>query len=244
MMKYLAHHLPDKISKYIDLFLGGGSMLLYIIQKYAPAEVVGNDINKGLIAYYREVQKNPDAMIRSLRLIKSVYTTDQFGEYFRQLNSEKADEFFMMNKTSFSGIGYNYSKAAYERNFTISSIDKISGISDVIRNTIFSNLDFREIKFPFRNFFIYIDPPYYSNSHKGLYGKNGEYHKRFDHDALRAFVERYAKHNNIMLSYDDCDEVRQMYKDFDVVPFNFTYSMTNTGGNKCKLGKELIIRNY
>lgn len=244
MVKKLEVHFPKKIDNYFDLFLGGGSVLLHVIQKYMPIEIMGNDIDKDLINYYCKVQKKPDEIINTILDIKNNFDSDQFRKKFNDLDRKIPEHYFILNKTSFSGIGYNYSKSSYEKNFTIKSINRINEISEIIKNVRFSNVDFEEIKFPLKNFFIYLDPPYFSNRKKGLYGKNGEYHKEFNHKSLRELVERYRNDNEILLSYDDCDEIRELYKDFNIIPFDFTYSMTNTGGNMCKIGKELIIKNY
>ena len=47
-----------------------------------------------------------------------------------------------------------------------------------------------------------------------------------------------------MLSYDDSPYIRELYKDYNIYSFDFVYSMTNTGGNLCKNGKEIVITNY
>ena len=47
-----------------------------------------------------------------------------------------------------------------------------------------------------------------------------------------------------MISYDDSPYIRELYKDYYIYNFDFVYSMTNTGGNNCKIGKEIIITNY
>ena len=68
--------------------------------------------------------------------------------------------------------------------------------------------------------------------------------KEFNHDALFEFVQKYSADNKIMISYDDCDYVRELYKDYNIYNFDFVYPMTNVGGNKCKIGKEIVITNY
>ena len=47
-----------------------------------------------------------------------------------------------------------------------------------------------------------------------------------------------------MISYDDSEYIRELYKDFNTYSFDFTYTMTNVGSKKCKIGKELVITNY
>jgi DNA adenine methylase len=47
-----------------------------------------------------------------------------------------------------------------------------------------------------------------------------------------------------MISYDDDPYIRELYKDYNIYNFDFVYSMTNVGGNQCKVGKEIVITNY
>lgn len=244
MMKILDKFMPDTINKYFEVFVGGGSVLLHIIQKYKPYRVIANDIDENLINYYQNVRENPDNMINKCLQVKGTYSSEQFKNIFQNLNPTESVDFFIKNKTSFSGLNGNYSKLAYEKNFSINSINKIKDVSSVIQSVEFTNCDFEELDLDLSDYFIYLDPPYYSNKEKGLYGKKGKLHKEFNHEALYEFVEYYGKDNKIMISYDDCEYIRNLYKDYFIYNFDFFYSMTNTGGNKCKKGKELVITNY
>lgn len=244
MTRILEKFMPEKIENYFELFTGGASVLLFIIQKFNPDRILANDINTNLINYYKAVQENPQPLIDSLLQVKDAYNSEEFRSEFKKLNINDTVDFFVANKTSFSGLNYNYSKLAYERNFTHATIRKISQLSPILKNVEFINEDFRKFNRDLENYFIYMDPPYFSNSKKGLYGKKGSLHKEFDHNRLRDFVNKYAQKNKIMISYDDCPEIRELYKGYLFYHFDFTYSMTNTGGNNCKIGKETVITNY
>ena len=244
MIKTLDLFMPEKVDKYLELFTGGGSVLLYVVQKYHPTEIIANDIDSNLIGYYNCVKNAPQEIIKECLSIKERYNAENFKEYFNSIGLDSPSNFFIKNKTSFSGLNYNYSELAYDKNFTVNSINKIREISNVIQNVNFINYDFEKIDFEIKDFFIYLDPPYYSNKDKGLYGKKGKLHKEFNHDALFEFVQKYSADNKIMISYDDCDYVRELYKDYNIYNFDFVYPMTNVGGNKCKIGKEIVITNY
>lgn len=244
MTKKLDKFMPKEINKYFEVFVGGGSILLYVIQKYKPHKIIANDINKDLISYYKGIQKNSQKIVDNLLNVKNKHTKEQFKFIFKQLNKTNNEDFFMLNKTSFSGLNNNYSDLAYDKNFSINSIKKIKDISSLIQQVDFINEDFIDLDLDLNNYFIYLAPPYYSNKEKGLYGEKGLLHKNFNHKALFEFVEYYNLDNKIMISYDDCDYIRNLYKDYYIYSFDFTYSMTNTGGNKCKVGKEIVITNY
>lgn len=247
MTKILKDYFPDNIDKYLEIFTGGGSVLLYIIQNYNPKIIFANDIDDKLINYYQTIKINPQQVIDECMEIKNNYNYQTFRDIFYNLNRNIASHFFISNKTSFSGLNNNYSEQAYDRNFSVNCIKKINDISNVIQNTNFLNYDFININndiIDLNDFFIYLDPPYYGNKKNGLYGDKGILHKEFNHNELFNWIEKYTTNNKIMISYDDSPYIRELYKNYNIYNFDFKYSMTNTGGNLCKTGNEIIITNY
>lgn len=247
MTKILDKYFPKEVNKYLETFTGGGSVLLYIIQKYNPQVIYANDIDTKLINYYNNVKDTPQIVIDECLEIKNKYNKDTFTEVFYNLDREKASHFFTSNKTSFSGLNKNYSSQAYDRNFSVKCINKINDVSEIIKNVNFVNSNFADLDNVIDNisdYFIYLDPPYYGNKKTGLYGDNGELHKYFDHDKMFEWVEKHSHNNKIMISYDDSPYIRELYKDYNIYNFDFVYSMTNTGGNLCKKGNEIVITNY
>ena len=92
------------------------------------------------------------------------------------------------------------------------------------------------------NVFIFMDPPYYTATKSALYGRNGELHKGFDHERFAEEVKR-CKHK-WLITYDDCEYIRQMYKDYKIIPFNLMYGMRNVSKENTMKGNEIIITNY
>lgn len=247
MTKILDRFFPKDVEKYLETFTGGGSVLLYIVQKYNPQVVYANDIDDRLINYYQNVKNNPQLVIDECLDIKNAYDNETFREEFYKLDRNKASHFFIANKTSFGGLNGNYSSQAYVKNFSVNSIEKIKDISTVIQNVNFVNSDFAKLDDEIDNiegFFIYLDPPYFGNKTVGLYGDKGKLHKNFDHLTLFEWINAHSANNKIMISYDDSPYIRELYKDYNIYSFDFVYSMTNTGGNLCKTGKEIVITNY
>ncbi len=247
MMRLLEPYIPGKISKYVEVFVGGGSALLYMLQSRNITTVYANDIDENLINYYNAVKHDPVGLISEIMTIKKTYTAETFTDIYKTIDATTPWGFFISNKTSFSGIGNSYSSRTYESNFSYSAIKNIYLISKLIKNVGFLNLNFVDIDSEiqdFTDFFIYLDPPYFGNRDVGLYGKHGILHKGFNHRALFDWVNAHAEHNKIMISYDDSEYIRALYEGFNIYSFDFTYTMTNVGNNKCKIGKEIIITNY
>lgn len=247
MMHHLEPYIPGKISKYIEVFVGGGSVLLHMLQSRKLKTVYANDIDANLINYYNAVKHDPVGLISEVMTIKKTYTAETFSSIYKDIDVSTPSGFFIMNKTSFSGIGNSYSNRTYDSNFSFNAIKNIYLISKVIKNVRFLNLDYKDIDSTiqdFEDYFVYLDPPYFNNRDVGLYGERGILHKGFDHDGLCKWVKAHADQNKIMISYDDSSYIRALYEGFNIYSFDFTYTMTNVGHDKCKIGKEIIITNY
>lgn len=247
MMHQLEPYIPGKVSKYIEVFVGGGGFLLHMLQNRNIKTAYANDIDKNLIHYYNAVQKDPIGLIREILKVKKEYTAESFYEIFKTIDITTPSGFFIANKTSFSGIGNSYSSSTYVANFSFNAIKNIYLISKVLKKVNFLNFNFVDLDHEindFQDFFIYLDPPYFNNRDIGLYGEHGNLHKGFDHETLCSWVKAHADKNKIMISYDDSEYIRELYKNFNTYSFDFTYTMTNVGNKKCKIGKELVITNY
>ncbi len=46
------------------------------------------------------------------------------------------------------------------------------------------------------------------------------------------------------MTYDDCEYIRELYKDFNIKEFELMYGMRNVSKNADMKGKEIFISNY
>ncbi len=113
----------------------------------------------------------------------------------------------------------------------------------ILENIRITNLDFEEvIKEKGKDVFIFLDPPYYSATKSALYGKNGDMHKKFDHSRFAETMQS-CKHK-WLITYDDCEHIRELFKFANVMSWNLTYGMRNVTDSSDQNGKELFISNY
>jgi len=158
---------------------------------------------------------------------------------------KKAAAFFVFNRITFSGTSESggFSKAAFEKRFTKSSVERVKSLSTILDNTQITNLDYQEvIETEGENVFVFLDPPYYSTTKSALYGKNGNLHKEFDHERF-AIVLKNAKHK-WLITYDNSDHIRELFSFAQISEWNLTYGMRNVTKNGDQNGKELFISNY
>ena len=87
MTKILDKFFPKDADKYLEVFTGGGSVLLHIVQKLNPSIVYANDIDSNLINYYNEVKNNPQLIIDECLEVKNNNIKETFAKEFSKLDS-------------------------------------------------------------------------------------------------------------------------------------------------------------
>ena len=145
----------------------------------------------------------------------------------------EAAVYYVVNRCSFSGttLSGGFSKQAASGRFTQSSIDRLQNFD--CPNLVVRWADFKgSLGVHSKDKFIYADPPYMINS-QNLYGLQGGLHRDFDHAGLHQLL---SERPNWMLSYNNCEEVREMYKGYDFYYPNWKYGM-----GEQKDSKEILI---
>ena len=246
----IAKLIPD-FDEFREPFLGGGSVFVYVKQRYPDKKYWVNDLYSELYRFWMMTQKDVNALISKVYEWKEKYPVGK--DLFSFLNEnhgrfkdlEKAAAFFIYNRITFSGttLSGGYSEGAFTGRFTESSIKRLNDLAKVVNASTITNYDYEELlKKEGENVFIFLDPPYYSATKSALYGKNGNLHKSFDH---RRFAENMkgCKHK-WLITYDDSDYIRNLFSFANIISWNLTYGMRNITETSDQTGKELFIANY
>jgi len=232
-------------------FLGGGSVFIYIKQRYPTKKFWINDLYSDLYMFWEMVQNDTDSLIAKVYEWKQKYTIGKELYHFLNINLDKfndlerATAFFVYNRITFSGttLSGGYSEGAFKGRFTESSINRLNDLAKVINNTMITNYDYEELlNAEGENVFIFLDPPYYSATKSALYGKNGHLHKSFDHERFAVNMKKCQ--HKWLITYDDSEYIRNLFSFATVVSWNLTYGMRNITDNSDQQGKELFIANY
>jgi len=246
----IAKLIPD-FDEFREPFLGGGSVFVYVKQRYPNKKYWVNDLYSELYKFWDMTQKDINGLISKVYEWKEKYPIGK--ELFHFLNEnhkhfndlEKAAAFFIYNRITFSGttLSGGYSEGAFTGRFTESSIKRLNDLAKVITGSTITNYDYEEVlKKEGENVFIFLDPPYYSATKSALYGKNGNLHKSFDHQRFAENMKN-CKHK-WLITYDDSDYIRNLFSFAHITPWNLTYGMRNITENSDQNGKELFISNY
>ena len=141
--------------------------------------------------------------------------------------------YFIINRCSFSGatLSGGFSLEASTKRFTTSSVDRIKKLN--LSHFEIYNLDFEEFINQNDKNLLFLDPPYYLEKKSKLYGKNGDMHETFDHNKLFTCL---STKKNWFLTYNNCDFIKKLYKDFKIIETSWSYGM-----NKSKKSSEIVI---
>ncbi|MGK0365581.1 MAG: DNA adenine methylase [Saprospiraceae bacterium] len=250
-LKQIIPHVPE-FREYREPFLGGGSVFVRLRQLYPDCRFKVNDLYPELYHFWSKIQDEPVVVIALVRKWKLEYKDGK--ELYRYLVKnlkgftplQKAAAFFILNRLTFSGTSESggFSKQAFEKRFTESSIVRAENLSTILtENVQITNQDFSEIiNEEGKEVFIFLDPPYFSASKAGLYGKNGNMHKGFDHKRFAETMKNCS--HKWLITYDNSKYIRELFDFAHIYTWELTYGMRNVGDAGKQREKEIFISNY
>ena len=249
--KLITSLIPD-FDEFREPFVGGGSIYLTTKQQYPNKEYWINDIYFELYNFWDFAQKDMRYLAEKVEFWLNEFDDGKILYYFLNENFndfndlDKAAAFFVYNRITFSGttLSGGYSDAAYKGRFTASSIDRLRKIEPIIHNTKITNFDYSVLlEHPGDNVFIFLDPPYHAAEKSALYGKNGNLHKGFDHEAFANSLKSCS--HKWLITYDDSEYIRSLFCDFaHIYNWDLVYGMRNVSKDSEQTGKEVFISNY
>lgn len=229
-IKYIYSRIPETETKLCSPFLGGASIELACTTRM---QVYGADIFEPLIAFWRALLIDPTRLVERVESYYPLSRTKFYNLQKRYIHLtdelERAAAFFVLNRSSFSGTTLSGGMSPGHPRFTKSAIERLRAFK--ANNLKVECADFRQVIPKHEDAFLYLDPPYMNR--QALYGMNGNAHKDFDHQALAKLL---YKRDRWILSYNDCTEIRALYKDYAILPVEWIYGMP-----KNKQSNEVLV---
>lgn len=147
----------------------------------------------------------------------------------------RAAMFLKLLRYSYSSTGKSYACQPFSIYSLFTLMEKVS---IRLANVVIENQDFETLikHYDRTDAFIYCDPPYVETEHFYKGGFNMD-----DHIRLRDTL--YGINGKFLVSYNDCEITRELYKGCDIIGFTRVHSMAQ----KYEAGKEfheLLIANY
>lgn len=226
---------------YIEPFVGGGGLSLALLYNKDVERIVINDYDKAIYSVWKAILTETDKFICLINNTpvtidewhhqKTVYSNDN-----KKYSLELGFATFFLNRTNRSGVlkagpigGYSQKGAykidcRYNKEQLIKKIIKIAENKDKIKLYNYDIRTFIKKVIPlYTNAFVYFDPPYF-NRGKELY-KN--FFNEKDHEDIAALIKKVKC--NWMVTYDNSEKIKSIYKGYDIKKYRVLYSLANTG---------------
>lgn len=257
---------PENFSEYREAMVGGGGIFFHVpIDKKRWI----NDLDVNLISVYQALKTNSKKFIKDCRKIKPASKNEKlvsardgkklynsrlkkvFDNFVENTDSDPALRYFFIHRTVWAGrVRYDIKSRLYFSNpsgWNIVKTNKLESAADILKNTKVTSTNYEKLLFEEgKDVLIYIDPPYMVNTELSntsrLYFHNFE---KEDHIKLCENLKK-CKHKFI-LSYDNNDFIKSLYKSFEIIEEQWTYCGTSSANGlntKKQKGKELIIKNF
>ena len=148
---------------------------------------------------------------------------------------QRAARFFYVVKLSFGSDRRTY---ATSKKMVDNAAEHLAKVRERLRGVNIEHKDYADLirVYDRKAALFYLDPPYV--------GAEGYYDGPFtpdDHKRLRAALGPLK--GRFILSYNDCPQVRELYKDYTIERVKRRENLSGNGENK-KSYAEVIIRNY
>jgi DNA adenine methylase len=212
--------LPRKFNRYIEPFLGGGSIFFYL----RPHRALLGDTNPDLIATYQGIRNDWKSLVEQLE----IHQCNHSDNYYYQVRNvapddpvQRASRLIYLNRTCFNGIHrvnrngiFNVPKG--DRDSVLFDTDDFESISNILLNAEIRQTDFQELIDEAREGdLVFADPPYTVRHNLNGFVKYNE--KLFSwHDQERladALFRAKCRGVQVVMTNANHASVRELYQD-------------------------------
>lgn len=229
-VKELRPYIPNNVDVICSPFLGGGSFELALSME--GIHIYGYDIFLPLVNFWQKLLSVPIELAKEVEWYFPLAKFDFYElqkKYFTFSDVKAAAVFYVLNRASFSGTTLSGGMSPGHPRFTAKAITKLREFK--VSNFQVDCVDFEISIAKHGKDFLYCDPPYMNG--ESLYGNKGNTHNGFNHIRLYEILRARDKW---ILSYNDCDEIRHLYQNYEIVQLQWAYGM-----GKQKSPTEILI---
>ena len=246
---HIIEHIPDGLKSLMSPFMGGGSVEI-ACAKELGIQVHGYDIFDILVNYW-QVQLSSSQKLAD-KIEKWKPTKEQYTEIKKTLKAhwtkeslisdplELAAHYWFNHNLSYGPGFLGWMSKIYESPTKyVRAVDKVRHFECPSLSVEYGSF---EETIPCHNEeFLYCDPPYYLDEGKmfrGIYPQRNfpVHHKGFNHELLRDLLHNHK--GGFVLSYNDCQTIRDWYADFQVREVRWQYTL---GQGETRIGKIVLI---
>lgn len=234
---------------YVEPYAGGAAVALHLLLQTSVPRIIINDVDPCLYAFWRAVKDSPEHLCRRISSVSV-----DMSEWHRQravllgTRPSRLDLAFatlFLNRTNRSGVllAGVIGGQAQEGRWKVTArfnkrtlIERIEAIADRSERLEVRGNDAMELIKELNHqsassVFGFLDPPYYHKADRRLYRDD---YRPSDHETVAGQLRRVKL--RWLLSYDDCAEIRRLYRGHRRVRFRISY----TAGRK-RAGSEVFF---
>ena len=246
---YIAEQIPETVTRLVSPYFGGGSVEI-ACAKELGISVRGYDVFDILTNYWQVQLRKPERLAD--RISQWSPTKEDYKAVKERLKAhwqdtalihdplELAAHYWFNHNLSYGPGFLGWMSRIYEdRRRYQRLLEKVRAFR--CTNLVVTQGSFEQVIPENRAEFLYCDPPYYldgdSRMFRGIYPQRNfpVHHRGFDHAALRDLL--YQHEAGFILSYNDCQTIREWYAPFRIVEVEWQYTL---GQGETRIGKNRI----
>lgn len=233
---------------YAEPYAGGAGAALHLLFRGYASKIFLNDIDSGVAAFWRAILSRNEQFAEQIEKVPlTVAEWDRQREVYRDGHAgfDLGFAFFYLNRTNRSGImnggiiggrsqaGEWNIDARFNRADLAARVRAIGTLRrsiTVTRKDALAFLDSMPELIAGSKGLVYLDPPYFV--------KGPDLYPNFYSPENHAGIAKYLKGLSMpwLLTYDDCEEVRHLYRHFVIRKSELSYSARDA-----KRGRELVV---
>lgn len=227
---------------YVEVF--GGALSVLYAKEPSKLEVV-NDINSELINLHRAIRNNPKTLsmfLHKLLISREIFNDIKTKKLRPRNNIERASFYFYLITQSFGAKGGNFAMSAKSGRKPKNIYKDFATWSKRLKGVTIENKSFIDLikLYDKEDSLFYCDPPYVGT--ESYYQNTGGFGIE-EHIRLRDSLKNIK--GKFLLSYNDCEVVRDLYKDFIIEEGKeIRYTLGSNVHHREKRVREIFIKNY
>lgn len=261
LIPQITEMMPVEFNRYYEPFFGGGALFCEL----APTSATINDFNKQLVGMYKQIKTDPNGVCAALFDLQNQYNEKKtmeekdalyyefrqsFNDYLKNDDDIKyslpAALLIFLNKAGFNGLyrvnasGMYNVPPAHRKKVNTYDRDNIIALSKLLKKAKIMCGDFEKAcKDAKCGDFVFFDSPYYDTFDTYQAGGFSE----ADHIRLFDLFKRLSDNGvYCMMTNNDCDFIKNLYKDFNIKVVDVKRMINCDGKNRT--GREIIVTSY
>lgn len=249
LIDYLYARLqPENLSTFVEVFAGGASLGLSLLDAGLIQKLVLNDVDPLVYAFWDTALRKPDVLLSRVELepptLARFWEAKQIIAYPDRVSQEDlAWAFFLLNRTCYSGIlranplgGRNGSDAQLRQRWNQETLTaRLRRVAELAAHVDLYRMDCCDFLEGYAYWYpeatLFVDPPYVQKG-EALYSSA---FCEDDHERLSWMLESLYTQMpgpDIIITYDDCRFIRELYPLANVERISRCYSCA-TSGKSC-----------